>query len=142
MGAQPFLLSSTINVVVAQRLVRKICVSCIESYSLTEETKKLVKAQMAMTGNEHITERAIPTRLFRGKGCKICNNAGYHGQIGIFEILPTSEVVKDLILKSAPTGDIKKQAISEGMKTMFEDGLDKVEKGITTLEEILRVIRE
>lgn len=142
MGAPAFLLSSTVNLIIAQRLVRKICTSCIESYEMATETKKLILAQLALSGDDHVKPKDIPARLFRGKGCKICNNSGFHGQIGIYEALRVSDAVRDLLLKLVSVKEIKKQAIKEGMETMFEDGLHKVEKGITTIEEVLRVIRE
>lgn len=142
MGAVPFLLASTINLVIAQRLVRKICTSCIESYTTTPEIKKLIMAQLDLIPDATIKTKDIPTRLYRGKGCKVCGDSGLHGQIGIFETFRVSDAVKGLLLKSVPVGEIKKQAIKEGMETMFEDGLRKIEKGITTIEEVLRVVRE
>ena len=84
----------------------------------------------------------IPEFLYKGKGCKLCNWTGYHGQIGIYEIFNVNEAIRDLIMKQASSEEIKKMAIKGGMKTMFEDGLNKVETGTTTIEEILRVIRE
>ena len=140
MGAQPFLLASTINLVVAQRLVRKICSSCIESYKITPEIERLVSAQIELSYDKHIQE--VPKNLFRGKGCRICGNSGFQGQIGIFELFKVTDAIRDLILKSASAPEIRKTAVKEGMTTMFEDGLKKVEKGITTIEEILRVVRE
>ncbi|KKQ22040.1 hypothetical protein A2999_00625 [Candidatus Wolfebacteria bacterium RIFCSPLOWO2_01_FULL_38_11] len=142
MGAAPFLLASTVNLVIAQRLVRKICSSCIESYPVTSELKKLIMAQLALHPEIEIKPKDIPQRLFRGKGCKICGSSGFHGQIGIFEVFRVSDGIKALLLKLTPVSEIKKQAIEDGMKTMFEDGLEKVEKGITTIEEVLRVIKE
>ncbi|KKR39184.1 MAG: Type IV-A pilus assembly ATPase PilB [Parcubacteria group bacterium GW2011_GWB2_40_8] len=140
MGAAPFLLSSTINMVISQRLVRKICSSCIESYSITADVKKMISSQLALTG--HDGKKGMPERFFRGKGCKICNLTGFHGQIGIFEVFKISEGIRDLMLKMRPVGEIRKLAIKEGMRTLFEDGFSKVEKGITTIEEVLRVIKE
>jgi type IV pilus assembly protein PilB len=142
MGAPPFLLSSTLNVVIAQRLVRKICTSCIESYPIPPEIEKLLKAQIDIVRDTHITIENVPERLFRGKGCKVCGNSGFHGQIGIFEVLRISDSIRQLILSSSPVGEIRKKAIEEGMETMFADGLQKVERGITTVDEVLRVIRE
>ncbi len=140
MGAPPFLLASTINLVVAQRLVRRICSSCIESYKITPEIERLVLAQIELSYDKHVKE--VPKNLFRGKGCRVCGNSGFQGQIGIFELFRVTDSIRDLILKSAPASEIRKTAVKEGMITMFEDGLKKVEKGITTIEEILRVVRE
>ena len=140
MGAPPFLLASTLNIIIAQRLVRKICTSCITSYSTPPEAKKLIKDQIVAIGDEHIKD--IPARLFKGQGCKVCNGSGFHGQIGIFEVLRSSEGIRALILKQVPSSEIRTEAIKEGMQTLFADGLKKVERGITTLEEIIRVVRE
>lgn len=140
MGAPPFLLASTINLVVAQRLVRRICSSCIESYKMSPEIERLVSAQIEVSDDKHI--KVVPKNLFRGKGCRVCGNSGFQGQIGIFELFRVTDAIRDLILKSAPSSEIRKTAVKEGMTTMFEDGLKKVEKGITTIEEILRVVRE
>lgn len=140
MGAQPFLLASTLNVVVAQRLVRRICTSCIESYPTPTETKRLIKQQIEMSGDQHI--KLIPDRLFRGKGCKVCGNSGYHGQVGIFEVLPTSQAIRSLVLKEAPADQIRVQAVKDGMETLLADGLSKIQRGITTFEEVIRVVRE
>jgi type II secretory ATPase GspE/PulE/Tfp pilus assembly ATPase PilB-like protein len=140
MGAPAFLLSSTVNLVIAQRLVRRICTSCIESYKISPEIKRLISAQIAITGDTQI--RNVPTTLFRGKGCKVCGHSGFSGQVGIFEVFQVTEAIRALILKTAPVSEIRKQTIKDGMVSMFEDGLSKVERGITTIEEILRVVRE
>lgn len=140
MGAQPFLLASTVNLVIAQRLVRRICTSCIESYEVTPEMKKLIIEQVAFNSNAEKIN--IPKALFRGRGCKVCGNSGFQGQIGVFEALRVSQAIRELILKMSSVTDVRAQAIKEGMTTMFEDGLQKVERGITTIEEVLRVVRE
>jgi type IV pilus assembly protein PilB len=140
MGAPAFLLSSTINMVIAQRLVRKICTSCIESYTISSEVSRLIGAQIALSGDAHI--KNIPKTLYRGKGCKVCGGAGFTGQIGIFEVFRVTDKIRELILKQASASEIRKTAVKEGMEVMFEDGLSKVERGITTIEEVLRVVRE
>lgn len=139
MGAPAFLLSSTINMVIAQRLVRRICTSCIESYPASPEIMRLIKAQVELTGD---TVANIPTTLFRGTGCKVCGNSGFQGQVGIFELFRINEAVREMILREAPISEVRKKAIVDGMTTMFEDGLTKVEKGVTTIEEVLRVVKE
>lgn len=139
MGAQAFLLSSTVNLVVAQRLVRKICSSCTESYKATPAITTLIKTQLKKH-NDKVTK--IPKTLYKGAGCKVCNNSGYQGQIGIFELFRVSEEIKKLILSESDVSILRKKAIQEGMVTMFEDGLDKIEKGVTTIEEVLRVVNE
>ena len=83
-----------------------------------------------------------PQVIYRGEGCNVCGFSGYRGQVGIFEILYVSDAIRELIIAKAPTNIIKKKAQEEGMKIMFEDGLAKIETGVTTLEEILRVAAE
>lgn len=140
MGAPPFLLSSTLNVVVAQRLVRKICNVCVTSYKITDDIRKDIQTQMQYLNKEKTYK--MPEFLYKGKGCKLCNFTGYRGQIGIFEIFNMSDTIKELMMKQASSDEIKKVAIREGMTTMFEDGIAKAEAGTTTVEEVLRVIRE
>lgn len=141
MGAPAFLLASTVNCVIAQRLVRRICQNCIGTIAMPAEARKLIEVQMAQ---QHAIRHAIkiPRTLYKGHGCKICGNSGYVGQIGIFEILRVSDGIRELILKSAPLSEIRKLAEKEGMRSMFEDGMEKVERGQVTLEEVLRVVRE
>ena len=139
MKAQLFLLSSTINLVIAQRLVRKICTSCIESYAPSEATTAFIKGQVELSGTKI---EDIPTRIYRGHGCNVCDNSGFMGQIGIFEIFVVTEDIRKLIAAGAEVSELRKKAISDGMVTMFKDGLDKVEKGITTIEEVMRVVNE
>lgn len=139
MGAPAFLLSSTVNIVIAQRLVRRICASCTESYPVTPEMLRLIRAQAELAGGEGAH---IPATLYRGKGCKVCGDSGFQGQIGIFELFRVTDAIRKLMLKESTAADLRKKAIQEGMRTMFQDGLNKVEKGMTTVEEVLRVVKE
>ncbi len=136
MGAPAFLLVSTVNSVIAERLVRKICNSCIESYKTSDDMKKLIAMHTKRK------KSIVPTSLYRGKGCEVCNFTGFQGQTGVFEILEVTQSIKNLILKLAPVQEIRAKALVEGMVPMFEDGMSKVQKGITTIEEILRVVSE
>lgn len=140
LGAQPFLLASTVNVIMAQRLVRKICDRCISSRPPTETEKGAFKTQLKAVKLEGRVE--MPKYLFKGAGCEACGGTGYRGRIGIFEIMPISEEIRDLILQRSAVNAIKAQAFKDGFSTMFEDGMQKVETGLTTLEEIFRVVRE
>ncbi|PIS04747.1 MAG: hypothetical protein COT81_04790 [Candidatus Buchananbacteria bacterium CG10_big_fil_rev_8_21_14_0_10_42_9] len=141
MKAAPFLLSSTLNLIVAQRLVRRICRACVASYKITSEEERLVTAQLSI--NESSERRIqIPQTLYKGQGCDKCNKEGFQGQIGIFELLKVSEEIRRLIAKKAPAAEIKKTAISQGMITLFEDGIAKVAQGVTTMDEVIRVVRE
>jgi len=139
MGAAPFLLASTINVIIAQRLVRRICTHCIESYQISAEARKLIQQQFS---DLHFKKLVLPRSLYHGRGCKICSFTGYVGQVGIFEIMVMSEKLRQLALKQASSAEIRKQAIADGMVTMLEDGLEKITKGVVALEEVLRVVRE
>ncbi len=139
MQVQPFLIASTLDVVIAQRLVRKICSVCVQSYKPDAAIKKQISHEAKLLD---ITSPKIPSLLFNGKGCNLCNHSGYRGQIGIYEILIISDAIRKLILEHASTKEIEKQAITEGMTLLFEDGLKKVETGITTLEEVMRVSKE
>lgn len=140
MGAPAFLLASTVNLVVAQRLVRRICQLCVESYNTTPEMERLIKAQLVLAGEDHIRE--TPKILYKGKGCNACGGTGFKGQIGIFEIFLVDEDIRQLLLKMASVREIKAKAIEKGMISMFENGLSKVEKSETTIEEVMRVVRE
>lgn len=140
MGSEPFLLATTLNLIVAQRLVRKICSKCIESYEISfEEIIKLIGRDLALKLPK---EKTGKIRLFRGRGCPLCQETGYLGRAGIFEALEMNESIKKLIMEKATADQIRNKAKNLGMETMIEDGLKKMEKGITTLEEILRTTKE
>ncbi|MCK5061210.1 Flp pilus assembly complex ATPase component TadA [Candidatus Parcubacteria bacterium] len=152
MGVPSFLVASTTNVIIAQRLVRKICSDCIQSYNLDDEQTKELEKQLDIESILHTLEKeksiisakkGMKSILFyRGKGCKRCNNTGYKGRIGIYEVLENTDTISSLILKNAPAKDIYAQALAEGMITMSEDGFIKAKNGITTIEEVMRVTKE
>ena len=129
------------NVVLAQRLVRKICLTCITSYAPDEKLAASIQEQLvALKLKENVK---VPKLLFKGQGCSTCNNTGYKGRIGIFEMLAISEDIRRIIATQGFSLDVLyDEARKEEMVTMFQDGLRKVERGMTTIEEILRVIRE
>lgn len=130
MGVEPYLINSSIACVMAQRLVRKICSYCKEKYEVKEEIIQNLKLDL---------QRIKKPEFFRGKGCIHCFNSGYSGRTGIAEILLLSSRIRELVLSRAQEHVIKSHARGEGMKTLREDGLQSVLKGLTTLEEILRV---
>ncbi len=141
MQIEPFLLASTINVIIAQRLVRRICLKCIVSYKLTE--KEIDNIRQEVDINRFLNTANIKEiRLYKGKGCSHCNNSGYAGRIGIFEVLDIDDDVRELISNRANADTIKQKAIENGMSTMMEDGLKKAIAGKTTLEEIFRVTKQ
>ncbi|MBU1178187.1 GspE/PulE family protein [Patescibacteria group bacterium] len=151
MKAKPFLVASTLNLIIAQRLVRRICKNCREEYKLDakkiailEKEFDMEKIMPALLQEKVITAKKPLSELtfYRGKGCEHCNLQGYKGRTGIYETLETTETIKDLIVDSAPTEKIQAQAVSEGMITMLQDGFIKALLGFTTIDEILRVTKE
>ncbi|RJR31033.1 type II/IV secretion system protein [Candidatus Parcubacteria bacterium] len=152
MGVPSFLLGTTTNVIIAQRLVRKICTECIESYSLDKEAVKQLEKQVDIEKIMHKLEKEkiiIPGKqtignmlFYRGKGCRRCNNEGYKGRIGIYEVLEMTENIIGLILKNAPEDKLREAASEQGMLSIIDDGFIKAKNGITTLEEVLRVTKE
>jgi type IV pilus assembly protein PilB len=136
MKVEPFLIASTVEIIIAQRLVRRICEGCRVSIPMDmDEIKELLSQAEKFFG------KTKTVRLYKGKGCEACNHTGYLGRIGIFEVLPATTELRELILKKPTISEIYKLEESQGIKSIFEDGLDKVKNGITTLEEILRVAR-
>ncbi|KKW02010.1 MAG: General secretion pathway protein E, partial [Parcubacteria group bacterium GW2011_GWA2_48_9] len=142
MGVEPFLISSTVNIAIGQRLVRKIHQACVESYT----PSTVEKSQLEETIGQYKMEKSgldkEKLRLYRGKGCELCHGTGYEGRIGIFEVLEITEEVRKLIMQRSNSEEIRKKAIAQEMTTMFDDGIQKVIQGTTTLEEVLRVTRE
>ena len=142
MNVPPFLVSAVLNAILAQRLVRKVHLECIESYTPDKAVISAIKAQLEEL-NLDPNEVELPKRLYRGAGCAADGYTGYQGRIGIFEVLNISDGVRAIINDTEFSLDKLRQiARSEGMITMFEDGLRKAERGMTTIDEILRVIRE
>lgn len=138
MKIEPFLVASTINIIIAQRLVRKICEMCKTSKIITLE--ELLKNLPEETIQKHFGKEKV-YQIYYGKGCKVCLNTGYSRRIGVFEILEVSKNIKKLIIEKSDADDIAKQAYIEGMSTMLDDGLEKVKMGLTTIEEVLRVTK-
>lgn len=143
MKIEPFLIASTVNVVIAQRLVRKICEKCRVSYNLSEEEKKIISddSKLRAVFNSLGYKNLDKVILYKGLGCKECGNTGYFGRVGIFEVLEMDEEIKKLVIKRARSDEIMAAARENGMTTMFEDGVDKMFRAITTLQEVLRVTK-
>lgn len=137
LGAEPFLLASSMTCIVAQRVVRRICLDCKEKYTPPPEVVADIKK---ILGKLYHSKDKIS--LYRGKKCPKCNETGYYGRVGIFEVMPVSEKIGRLILERPASESIEKQAVEEGMITMKQDGYLKVVEGITTIEEVLRVAEE
>jgi type IV pilus assembly protein PilB len=130
MGIEPFLVSSSLNLVLAQRLARRVCTNCSEDLKIP--AKALSDAGMK-------PEQIKSARISRGKGCEDCNRTGFRGRVALYEVMPVREEIKDLVLRGGSALDIKREAVRLGMKTLRQAGLTKVEEGVTTLDEILRV---
>jgi len=141
MGIKAFLVASSVNIVVAQRLVRRVCVNCRESYTLDINTLKRTLPEELFNSLIKGQENAKEIRVYRGKGCKECGFTGYRGRQGIFEVLEIKENIRELIMQDSDADEIEKQAIKNGMTRMIQDGARKIIKGITTIEEVMRVIQ-
>lgn len=133
MEAEPFLLASSMTLVVGQRVVRKVCQHCKEAYIPPPEVQADIKKVLGALFTAEKME------FYKGKKCQECNGTGYSGRVGVFEVLPVDELIGKLILERAPSSKIEAQAREKGMITMKQDGYLKVVEGVTTLEEVLRV---
>ncbi len=131
MGVEPFLISASVIAVIAQRLSRRICTNCKEPY--TPPLEALNSIGYTAKDDREVT-------FYRGRGCEQCMHTGYKGRIGIYELFLMNEELQDLIVRRAPLSEIKQAAIANGMKTLKQDGFEKVMEGITTFEEIMRVV--
>ncbi|MBI3332490.1 MAG: type II/IV secretion system protein, partial [Candidatus Omnitrophica bacterium] len=130
MGVEPFLAASSVAAVLAQRLVRRLCPKCKEPYPATPEILKSLGVDS--TEGKKIT-------LYRAKGCAECKETGYRGRTGTYELMETSDVIRDLLLKKSSSRALKEQAVAQGMMTLRRAGVIKVLAGVTTVEEVLRV---
>ena len=129
MGIEPFNVASAVNLIVAQRLVRRICKECKEEHQYAPEELK------ALGGD---TKEFAGITFYKGKGCEQCNGTGYKGRAGLYEVMALSAELRRMILKGASTSELSERAVQEGMLTLRMDGLVKIKKGITTLEEVVK----
>ncbi len=156
MGIEPFLVSSSILMIMAQRLVRVLCRECRQPYEaqpeelrdlgigvddLPERIQRFVVDQYVDGVPPRLMESGLPV-LYRAGGCETCQGTGFKGRTGIHELLPVSDAVRSLVLQNADAGTLKRQAVSEGMQTLREEGAAKVLSGITSIEEVARVTQE
>jgi general secretion pathway protein E len=130
MGVEPFLVSSSLVAILAQRLVRQLCEQCKVPHSPTA------------TELADIGLRSLPGPVFKATGCAECNQKGYSGRSGIYELLVVEDNVRALVVEGRPTGIIRKAAIANGLKTLRDDGIRKALEGVTSLEEVRRVTQE
>ena len=138
MKVEPFLIASTVNIAIGQRLVRKICEGCKIARKIS--SSELQGLQTILP--KPLLERMKGKSLYTGKGCKTCSGTGYWGRIGIHEVLGITEPIREAIVKRMSASNIKEIAVREGMTTMLEDGFEKALEGITSVEEVLRVTHE
>lgn len=144
MGAEPFLVASSVNVTIAQRLVRTVCEECKKPHTLTEdeisklrEDEDLVKAVKRLANEDDLEDIVF----YKGQGCKFCEGVGYTGRTAIFEVLEVTEEIKNMIVEKESSDIIKRKARELGMSTMVHDGVTKALMGVTTLEEVRKVAR-
>jgi type II secretory ATPase GspE/PulE/Tfp pilus assembly ATPase PilB-like protein len=144
LGVRPFLLANAVNVVIAQRLVRRVCSHCAED--VKPEPAEVDEIKKALAKVSEKTRDAVPPEsqwlFIKGKGCNYCNGTGFKGRIGIFEVLVINDTMEKLALRHAPVAEIKRAACDAGMMTMEQDGLIKALEGITTVDEVWRVARD
>jgi type IV pilus assembly protein PilB len=129
MGIEPFLVATSVNLIQAQRLIRRICKDCKHEHQTPVEA--LVEVGLKI-------EEAKTIKTFKGKGCATCNNTGYKGRIGLYEVMEITDEIRELILIGASALELRKKAIDDGMITLRESGLHKIRGGLTTLEEVVR----
>jgi type IV pilus assembly protein PilB len=129
MGIEPFLVATSVNLICAQRLVRRICSQCKEPLQIT--TQALIDAGYS-------ADDANKVQIQHGRGCGTCNNTGYKGRVGLYEVMEINDELRELILVGASALELKKKALEQGMITLRKSGLTKVATGQTTMEEVLR----
>jgi type II secretory ATPase GspE/PulE/Tfp pilus assembly ATPase PilB-like protein len=142
LGIEPFLLASTLELVIAQRLVRKVCSVCKVEYPGEKDWGRVLAGVIRDKERLAQVEAMLPKKFMKGRGGPKCRYSGYRGRVGIFEVMRVGEAMRELIAARAAIGEIKQQALKEGMETMLMDGIRKVGQGVTTMEEVLRVSLE
>jgi type IV pilus assembly protein PilB len=129
MGVEPFLVASSVNLILAQRLARKVCAECREPVEVPAQ------ALLDLGVPEGV---AAGARLFMGKGCPVCSNTGYKGRIALYEVMPMHEEIKELVLMGASTAEIRREAMRLGMRTLRQSGVSKMLEGVTSYQEVVR----
>ncbi|MBN2087653.1 type II/IV secretion system protein [Candidatus Peregrinibacteria bacterium] len=142
MGVKPFLITSSIRGIISQRLVRKICENCKEEYTPEKPVADEILKELEDISEKDIDPKLVQgMKLYKGKGCEVCNNLGYKGRAGVFEILEMDRGVAELVLKNAPDDQMMEAAKKGGMITLKQDGFIKALKGITSIEEVFRIVQ-
>jgi type IV pilus assembly protein PilB len=132
MGVPSYLVSSAVVAIMAQRLVRVVCQKCKQPYAPNEALLDGAGINAEMRAN---------ATFLKGRGCSNCQGSGFRGRLGIFELMLMTPKIRELTFNSAPTEEIRRQALTEGMRTLYWDGIDKVVRGVTTLEEVLETAK-
>jgi type IV pilus assembly protein PilB len=131
MGIEPFLVGTAVNLIQAQRLVRRICSNCKIEVTADVPSKTLMEIGFA-------PDAVGSFKIYKGRGCGVCNGTGYKGRVGLYEVMEISEGIRDLIMVGATAVEIKRKALEEGMLTLRMSGLEKIKQGVTTIEEVLQ----
>jgi len=129
MGIEPFLVATSVNLICAQRLVRRICVDCADDVPVPRQ---------ALVDIGYSPDEAEQIKVMKGTGCPTCNNSGYKGRVGLFEVMEVSEEIREMILTGCSAIELKRRAVEEGMLTLRRSGLEKIKKGVTTIDEVVR----
>ncbi len=129
MGIEPFLVATSVHLIVAQRLVRRICTFC-------KEPLEVPPAALVQTGFAEHESRTL--KLFRGRGCERCSNTGYKGRVGLYEVLEVDDELREMILSGASAFELRQKAITNGMMTLRMSGLQKIRDGMTSIDEVVR----
>jgi len=137
MGVEPFLVASSLTAILAQRLVRRVCPDCRVQYTPTDEELKEIGLTRAL-----LKERYGLEKIYKATGCPTCNQNGYRGRTGIYELLLVDDTVRQLALKNVDSSTIKKAAVNNGMRTLLDDGARKIALGETTIAEVLSITQE
>jgi len=131
MGIEPFLVGTAVNLIQAQRLVRRVCSKCRQDVTAEVPSKTLIDIGFT-------PDQVGSFQVLKGKGCATCNGTGYKGRVGLYEVMEITEGIRDLIMVGATAVEIKRKALEEGMLTLRMSGLEKIKNGVTTVEEVLR----
>jgi type II secretory ATPase GspE/PulE/Tfp pilus assembly ATPase PilB-like protein len=137
MGIEPFLIASTVNIIVTQRLARRLCPHCKKEYTVKSDAEHKELLELRQDLQKHIKET---DKLCKSVGCKECNNTGYTGRIGIYEILEMNKEIRDIIITNPNSDDILEIARKSGFKSMIEDGIEKLKEGVIDIKELIKVI--
>jgi type IV pilus assembly protein PilB len=141
MKIQPFLVASSINIIISQRLIRRICRRCIYSVELSKKEIDAISKFIPL--RELLKKPSMKTfRTYRGRGCTICGHSGYAGRVGLFEVMLMDDEIRRAVIEEKSSSVLEAIAQKQGMTTMLEDGIEKVKQGVTSIEEILRVIAD